>query len=292
MDAPPTYSERLARRRQLWWGRPRQWGKLAAYRDAWHRWNEWHGVRARTDPETLWQCCPYWQRSLLNKTNGREFAARYGVPLPRLYWRGRVLQRVPLEGLPRDFVIRPTRGASRRGVYVIDDGHEILRCRPAPPAAIRHWIRHPRALPWLLPILIEERIRPPDHSHRLPTEFKCHTFAGTVAAVQMVERHDIHKDGVRQRCYTPGWEPFADPISTVVPLADVIAPPPGLEQIVRHAETLGAALGTYMRIDFFLGAQGWVFNEFSSMPVNGHRSTPYGDAFFGALWAERCPDGV
>jgi D-alanine-D-alanine ligase-like ATP-grasp enzyme len=138
-----------------------------------------------------------------------------------------------------------------------------------------------------LPILIEELIRPPDEGRRLPLEFKCHVFGDEVAAIQVVERVDIHKEETKHRYYTPRWETFPDPMSYSLPLADVIQPPPRLDELAELATRLGVALGTYMRVDFFLSDRGWVFNEFSSIPAGGERMTPYCDELFGALWAEK-----
>jgi hypothetical protein len=75
-----------------------------------------------------------------------------------------------------------------------------------------------------------------------------------------------------------------------MPQAEVEDPPRCLAEMLSCAATLGVAFGTYVRIDFFATDRGAVFNELSSTPFNGLEFTPYCDAFFGALWAEKFPD--
>jgi hypothetical protein len=59
------------------------------------------------------------------------------------------------------------------------------------------------------------------------------------------------------------------------------------------AMRLSEAIGTYMRIDFFDGAAGAVFNEFSSTPqVQTLPYTRHCDEMFGALWQQRFPEVV
>ena len=68
--------------------------------------------------------------------------------------------------------------------------------------------------------------------------------------------------------------------------------PACLGRMLELAGRMGAELGTYMRIDFFVTDGGCVFNEFSSVPLRGRYFTPYCDRVFGALWAERFPDAT
>src|SRR5205807_6454026 len=95
-------------------------------RDALHRLRERRAFRDRDDRGEQWRCCDRWPRTLMNKWNGREFAARHGCPLPELYWRGSDPRAAPLESPPDRFVIRPVFGAGRRGAMVVVDGEERL----------------------------------------------------------------------------------------------------------------------------------------------------------------------
>ena len=83
----PTFSERLAMRRRLWWDRP-AWRGGQGLGDAVHWLKDKHAFRTREDPAETWRCCPYWQRTLIQKWNSREFASKHGCRVPELYWSG------------------------------------------------------------------------------------------------------------------------------------------------------------------------------------------------------------
>src|SRR5262249_36257643 len=111
---------------------------------------------------------------------------------------------------------------------------------------------------------------------------------GVVAAVEVVDR--ISGKPSASRFYRPDWEPFPDSMNTMVPDAPLREEAPGcLDEVLAHASRIGAAFGTYMRIDFFPSGRSCVFNEFSSGPAPGRFFTPYCDELFGALWAELTP---
>jgi hypothetical protein len=282
------FRARLARREQLWWGKPFRWAEPRSYRDALHRLRERRALRSQDDPEEAWRCCERWQRTLVNKWNAREFVKRERVRVPELYWHGLVRQ-LPLESLPPCFVIRPLWGRRRRGAYVVADGRELLRGESAAPAELRQRLARDRALR-SVPILVEQFATTEDGRHRLPLEYKCHTFGDTVAAVQVIERTGVDSGSTRHRYYSPAWEPFRDPMEAL-PQDEVRSPPACLEEMLEIAARLGRSLRTYMRIDFFSSEPGCVFNEFSSAPaIRSRPFTPHCDELFGALWNEKFPD--
>lgn len=276
---PVPFSELLRRRSERWWGGR---ATLGCRPGALHRLREWYTFRSRDDPPQRWRCCALWQRLLLNKWNAREFAARHGAAVPQLYAWG-LPALLPLARLPRQFVIRPVRGTGRRGVHVVSDGRELLRDQPASIDALRARLRRPFFEAWTVPVLAEEFVRNEAGQHRLPLEYKCHSFAGTIAAVQVMER--LGPALARHRYYTTGFEPLPDDLDAAFPPLAPQRPPAFLPEMLRQAETLGAALGVYMRIDFFASDHGCVFNEFSSVPRVV--PSPRHDAHLGALWAEK-----
>jgi TupA-like ATPgrasp len=283
------FSERIVRRRRLWWHPPRP-GTGRTLGDAAHRLVERRTVRRRDDSDEAWRCCNSWPRTLVDKWNGREFAARFGCPLPELYWHGGALATPPFESLPEHFVIRPTRGANRDNVRVVTQGRELLLRESATTAELRTRYSFARRVLTPVPLVIEEFVRSEDGSRRLPPELKCHVFGGAVAAVELVER--VVSVAHSRRYYTPSWETFPDPMNTNMPISEIRSRPEGLEPMVELAARIGAELGTYMRIDFFATDRGCVFNEFSTLPVLGQGFTPYCDELFGALWEEHCPGAI
>ncbi len=288
-EVPVTFSQRIAKRCRLWWDPPRP-GSGRSLADAAHRLVERRTVRRRDDPEEIWRCCDSWPRTLVDKWNGGEFAARFGCPLPELYWHGGALATPPFESLPDHFVVRPARGAGREGVRVVSQGRELLLRESATSAELRMCYSLPRRLLTPVPLVIEEFVRSEDGSHRLPPELKCHVFGGTVAAVELVER--VVSEAHSRRYYTPSWGTFPDPMHTNMPISEVRSRPEGLGPMVALAARIGAELGTYMRIDFFASDRGCVFNEFSTVPVLGRGFTPYCNELFGALWEEHCRDAI
>jgi hypothetical protein len=168
------------------------------------------------------------------------------------------------------------------------DGKELLRDEAMSPSSERRAIVRSLRLPRPFPVLIEEFADADGDSCRLPIEYKCHTFADTVAAVEVVERTGVR--AATHRFYGSTWEPFRDPMNTDLPQGELRDPPSCLEDMLRFAVRLGTAFGTYVRVDFFAGARGCLFNEFSSTPTQPF--TPYCDDLFGALWAEKFPDAT
>ena len=282
-----TFSERLARRRHDWWRTSRS--PLTAQ----HRFRDLRSHRRRTDPDEVWRCCASWQRTLLNKWNAREFAARYGCPVPELYWTGGATSRPPFESLPDHYVVRPVRGAGMHGVQVVGKGVELLRGEPATPAEMHRRYRLRSCWRELAPLLIEEFARSEEGAHHLPVEYKVHTFGVVVAAIERIERTD--GDGLRKglSChYTAEWEPIREMLRQNL-VEDVPRGPPAcLDEILRHASSLGGQTETYMRVDLFATDRGPLFNEFSSVTNNGEGFTPFGDEYFGEFWDRYAPDGI
>jgi hypothetical protein len=284
----PTFTERLATRRRLWWDPP--WpGRGRTVGDALHRLSERRTHRRRDDPDEAWRCCAFWPRTLLNKWNGREFAARHGCPLPELYWHGSDRSAPAPDALPDAFVIKPEFGANKQGVAVVVEGEERLRGGPVTNLRLGRSSGGRPHRP--MPILIEEFVRPDSGDGWLPLECKLHVFASEVAAVELVTREAAHVG--MHRYYTPDWEPIEDEINTFLPPDEALrARPRSLAAMLDLASAIGGDLDTYMRIDLFLTAGGFRFNEFSSLPLGGGYNTPRCDRWFGELWAAHCADAT
>ncbi|MCK6461712.1 MAG: hypothetical protein L6Q95_17655 [Planctomycetes bacterium] len=289
MPAHAGFVARLRRRWEIWWGHPFRWGSWRSYGDAVHRLRERYTLRRAEDPDAAWRCCAHWQRSLVSKWNGREFARKHGARVPDLYWIGRRPSRIPFDALPARFVIRPVGGSFRMGIHVVVDGRELLRRDKASTTDLRARLRRGSGRLPLTPLIVEQFVARGEGDDRLPLEYKFHTFAGAVAAIQAVERTDT--DTACMRYYTPRWEPFEDVMDTARPPSDLRDPPGCLPEMLDLARRLGKEIGTYMRIDFFATDRGCVFNEFASTPsIREPKFTPFCDDLFGTFWREKCPD--
>jgi hypothetical protein len=186
-------------------------------------------------------------------------------------------------------VIRPLLGGNDAGVIVVVDGRGLLSDDSRPPDSLREYLSG-RTGPTRGPYLVEKFIGREEGGAPLPLEYKCHTFAGRVAAVQVVERRDGRET---RRYYRPDWHEFDDPMDVREQPADLVPRPEFLQPMLEVSARIGARIGTYMRIDFLGGGDAWVFNEFSSTPlIKSLPFTPGCNELFGCLWEELCPDAT
>lgn len=286
------FVERLQRRDQSWWAARARLTDPRTLRRSLHLRRDLAHRRYADEPESRWRCCDAWPRKLLHKWNSREFCVRHGCAVPALYAYAASAREVPFDELPDRYVIRPVLGFARHGTLVMAAGFELLSERRFTNAELVEQLASERGA-GRGPFLVEEVIERDDRSGRLPIEFKCHTFGPEVAAVQVTEREHGRTGGAVSRYYTSDWLPFDDRMDEALPLAELSERPAFLEELVETAARLGAAIATYMRIDFFGSARGPVFNEFSSVPAkNDPRFTQYCRDLFGAIWNERFPNAV
>jgi hypothetical protein len=284
------FSERLVRRHRVWWEVDLRAHQPVTYRAALHARHELLRRRSREDAVAAWRCCALWPRRLLNKWNSREFAAVHGAPLPELYRYCRSPRRLPSDALPDRYVIRSLLGTDAEGVKVVVDGRDLLREHPDPSVTVgRSRVGRPgfgRGA-----CLVEQFIGGGDDGSWLPLELKCHTFAGRVAAVQVGERSRSNPRVTSQRYYWPDWSESDGQMELREPMAKPVPRPPFLQPMLELSARMGAAIGTYMRIDFLAGGSEWVFNEFSSTPmIRKLQYTPRCNELFGRMWDEACPE--
>ena len=280
------FSERIKKRKRVWWGGIAEERLRSSFLDRLHRAVETHRLRTRHDPERRWKCCELWQRSLNNKWNSREFALRYGCRVPELYWCGRQISKLPIRYMPEHVVLRPSWSASGVGTRVLAGDYDVLHRRTCPRDSLIDQVRRERGRFSDQPILAEEFVRSEDGEYRLPTEYKCFTFGDTIAAVQVVHRQP---GGARHRFYKPNWEPFDDAFNTYNGFDEVSVPPRCIGEILEAAKRLGAAYGTFVRADFYASDRGCIFGEFASVPLEGRGFTPFGDRYLGEAWEDLLP---
>jgi teichuronopeptide biosynthesis TupA-like protein len=247
-------------------------------------------LRRRTDPDHVWRFSRYWQRTLLNKFNSREFVQRHGCRVPALYWHGRHLSELPIDSLPDCYVIRPVIGASSRRVFAVVDGHELMTDTRLDKTELRDRLRADFGEVTTEPILVEQFIHPAVRSGALPREYKFHVFGDRIAAIEL--QHRSGRKPKMQRQFDANWNPLPQPIHTRVEFGGAFDPPASLDEMIRCVRRLGVAFGTYVRVDYYDMAGGPVFSEFSSMPGAGKEHTRFGDDYMGRFWAEVYPREV
>ena len=195
---------------------------------------------------------------------------------------------IPFDSLPAAYVVRPVLGFHGVGTFVMSSDTDLLHGQRWTTDALVETLSAGRGGHG--PYLVEQVVRRADGHDRLPIQYKCHTFGSYVAAIE-VDRQP--STWTTTRWYTPEWHAIDEVMfegDAVLPPSDT---PPFLDDLVASAARLGAAVGTYMRIDFFGGEDGAVFNEFSSQPVIDKPSySPYCRQWFGELWADLLGNAV
>jgi len=140
------------------------------------------------------------------------------------------------------------------------------------------------------PVLVEEFVGEARPDARLPLELKLHMFNERVGAIALVERSSAKGQPLSGRFYSASWEPFSDPMYPKYSPADPVPAPSWLPELLRAGKRLGQAYGTYVRVDFLVAGDGFVFGEFATTP--GGRWTAFADEYFGRLWQETFPEAL
>ena len=277
------FSERIRRRQRSWWGNDQP------IRERVHRLRELSTRHAAGDLP-LRPCCPLWRRTFANKLNGRELARRHGFRLPELYWSGRAPARLPVERLPPHFVVKPAFGRSSHDVYLMADGTDLLGRRPYDGAALRRRLRRDLGELTLLPLMAEEMVRSESGEPGVPIDYKCYVFGDFVAAIEAIER--IGSDPARNPVghYFADWNPLPTSMRSDLYRTRAFAPPRCLDEMVARSAALGAAFGTFVRVDCYSTERGCVFGEIATCPTQGKNFSDYAERYFEELWRDRFPD--
>lgn len=281
-----TFSQRIERRKALWWAAPGGLCSRAAWRRPIHRFLDTHALRHHDWPMKRWRCCGQWQRSLNNKWNSREFAMMLGVPVPALYWSGRNLLRFPSGGLPSRFVVRRAWGAASAQTQIMVDGRELLDGRPCSLSQLRALLLRMYGPVSVHPLLVEEFLGAESGDSLRGVEYGFYCFGRHVGVITHAEREGRTS---RYCAYDTDWNPHASGISAKRARADPRPRPARLHEMIAVASRLGEAYGSFVRVDLYNTASGIFFGEFSSTPYGGWNMTAWADAHLGHLWDLHCP---
>jgi hypothetical protein len=245
------------------------------------------------DSDARWRCCPRWHRKLTNKWNSRVFAEKHGCRVPKLYWHGTNVTKLPLSELPDAYVIRPMWGtALARNVCVMLNGHNLMNDQQYSPRELReelhettssHGPRRRRT-----PILVEEFITDREGEYTLPTEYKCYVFGEIVAAVEVNRR--FLRDKWQRGTFTPDWTVIPGGIRVdYEPLDPDVSPPHCLDEMLACAGRLGKEIARHVRVDFFASEAGPVFSEMTFWVAGARGFNSFAEEFFGEQWEQAFP---
>jgi hypothetical protein len=281
-DEALSFSSRIKRRHHEYWRR--RWFTL--HQNAFCQ----LGYRTRDDSFEKWHCCPLWQRKLTNKWNSREFALKLGCRVPELFWSGISVDDSPFSQLPVRYVMRGVTGFSGRAVLVLDRGRNLLNGEPYDHARIRDAMRpHVGGYPSRR-LLVEEFLPPEPHAASdLPRDYKVFAFGDRIGAIQIIER--------RPERFVMGFDESWKPMPALrkkraTPLEVVPPRPDCLDEMLSVVRKIGAAYGSFVRVDMYVAASGAVFGELTGTPSEGNGYSDFADKYFGELWAETCPASI
>ncbi len=279
------FSQRIQQREQLWW---------KTKHPNIHSKKYCHGLLTRDAPEAQWKCCPFWQRKLNNKWNGREFAARHGARLPQLYWSGRAADQMPFDELPSHYVVRSTSGSNKKGVLVMADGTSVYEQKSYDRSALKARLQQLLERGFSnTQLLVEEFVRNEAGAFKLPRDYKFDMFGDVIASILVINRgRDGRSEETTTTYYDADWKQLPFEVFTQLRQGPEQAPPACLDALKELARRLGRAHETYVRIDLFAGEDGPVFGEFSPTPGAGRCFTPEADRYFESFWCEHFPNAL
>ena len=290
-DHRASFSDRLEKRRRLWWGRPRTWRRLGDFTGPIGRLPMRLVLHNRHTPDNVWRRGKYWQRKLNNKWNSREFALRHGCRVPELYWHGRRVRDLPLHAMPEQFVVRRTWGSAQRAVYVFAGGRELLRNIELPLSRVHDYLADELSTFSFDLILAEEFVGIESGRFSLPWEYKCYMFGEHIAAIALLRRSAENLKKYSCDHYTPSWDPIEEDFLTVE-RSNLVESPACLDEMIASSRRLSASYGCPVRIDFYATDSGCLFSEFSTVPALDPYITPFADELLGRAWQERFPGEV
>lgn len=242
-------------------------------------------IMSATDPLSQWQDVENWQRKLSNKYNAKQFAIKMGCKVADLYWRGRDVDQIDFDHLPKQYVIRPTIGHSSGNVYLMNDGLNLFDNQHYGASDIRARLKDsinemPRA-----EFLIEEFLQEKPGEFRVLNDYKFLCFNGEIASCHLINR--LGPKAGFGSFYDENWN-YMEPVH---PGYTVVGPQPKpecLEEMVEHVKALSKAYQIFCRIDFYATTKGAVFGEFTPTPGMGEGFSKFGHRLMLDYWDKYC----
>ena len=241
------------------------------------------------DPVEKWKDVKNWQRKLSNKYNSREFAKMHHCKLPELYWKGRDLDTLDLDKIPRHYVIRPTVGHSSGLVFLMNESINLMDGKTYSAENIKEVLQTALSKNAELEFLIEEFLRTEEGEYKIPDDFKLYMFNGEVATIQVINR--LSPSRGTTACYDESWQPMEN-INTYYTSGNYQPPPKCLHEMVEKAKELSQSYEIFVRIDFYATDKGAVFGEFTPTPFLGSNFTPFADQLFISYWDKYCNNKI
>ena len=256
LDGMPLFSEQIQKRHARWW-------------------NENQDI---------------WQKSLSAKLSGRRFVKKLGLKVPELYWSGTNLDEIPdFEDLPKNFVLKPEEGWNSNNVYCMKDGMDILTHARLSRDDIISLLNEDEFFTTKQPnIMIEELLEPePKQSaDGIPRDFKFYCFGDKIALLHVaLRKSEVHKEQNEHHYLTSNFELFHERVMKHRDQGTELIPRPDCwDEMIEAVQTIGRAVGIYMRIDMYATNRGAVFGEFTPTPHGGKGYNEGADRYLAGFW--------
>ena len=222
-------------------------------------------------------------RVFTSKLEGAKLVQDLGFSIPQVLCRLPHAEALRDVTLPGSFVMKPERGHSSRGVFVMRDGinqfsgermeRDTLAKRAAEASTGAY--------------LVEELLTNFDGNPGIPYDYKFFCFGPKVVAIQVIDRNG-GQNGKMTRSWSlgPDWRPLPFHLHLSGRSDCGPAPiPPFAGEMVAMASTIGAKIGVFMRIDLFATTRGPVFGEFE--PFSHRNFTSQANVWLGSFWKGR-----
>lgn len=267
------FAERIASRAKIFW----EAADVQAIRNT---------LFDAADPMAKWKNTVNWQRRLSNKYNAREFAKKHGCRVARLYWKGSSLNEINFKHLPKQYVIRPTRGHTCTNVYLMNNGINLLDGRYYEHQELKSLLTYALQNGDTNEFLIEEFLTTEQGECKIPDDYKLFCFNGHVAGIAVINR--TGRENGRVGFYNEYWQPIQKlNINTYQETASQ-QQPDCFDEIVHHAKLLSKSYELFVRVDFYATGKGAVFGEFTPTPSVGKGFTTFAEDLFITYWDNYC----
>ncbi|WP_242511430.1 ATP-grasp fold amidoligase family protein [Pengzhenrongella frigida] len=226
------------------------------------------------------------------KDKTHEWARALGVRIPDLLGTYAEVGDLPWEELPEQFVIKPFRGSTSMGVFLlqrVDGGWRELRSgRDIRRQDVEREYRDLVATDAISSaVLVEKLIVDPRMPGLPPIDYKVYTFFGRVGLiVAKSHERDSAGGGAGFRIFDPQWRDLSSAFSGV-PLDPTIPLPVRRRELLELASLVSSAVPrAALRVDLFEDADGVVLGEITPEPGGRWIARQDIDRALGAMWEE------
>lgn len=237
--------------------------------------------------------CPDPVFSINGKDKTHEWARGLGVRVPELVGTYLDIGDLPWDELPDRFVLKPFRGSTSRGVFVLqkmDGGWQDLQSGQAVARrdVERAYLDLVATNAISAAVLVERMIVDPRFPGFPPIDYKVYTFFGRVGLIAAKSHGWDGQGGSRSafRVFDPEWRDLGAAFAGV-PLDRTIPAPVRGAELLELASLISAAVPrAALRVDLFEDADGVVLGEITPEPGGPVLLRADVDRALGLLWEE------